>query len=406
MRIVHVTTALATGGAQMMMAKLLEADGGRHSQMVVSLQPGGGLWGRVAATGVELHHLGLAPGRLSLKAVARLRQLLRRWRPDLVHGWMYHGNLAGLAGARLAYPGLPVLWNIRHSLHDLGLEKPATRRVIRIGAPLSRLAAALVYNSSLSAAQHRGHGYGARHVEVVPNGFDTDLFRPDAAAGAALRQELGLGPATALVGLVARYHPMKDHGTMLRAAARLLAAGADFRLVLVGPGMTADNGDLVRLIGEQGLGRHVALLGERSDMPRLVAGLDIATLCSAWGEGFPNVLGEAMAAGVPCVATAIGDCRPLLEGVGEVVAPQDPEALAGALGVLLRLSGAERRARGLSGRERILRDYALAAIVRRYDRLYEAVAAPPADRRRAPAESGSGRRGLLDERRPARHHPR
>ena len=337
MRIAHIVPALVTGGAQMMLAKLLEAGGYQNAQLVVALRAGGGLWRRVAATGVELHDLGLAPGRPSLKALWRLAGLLRRWQPDLVHGWMYHGNLAALAGARLADRHLPVLWNIRHSLHDLALEKPGTRRVIQAGAPLSRFAAGIVYNAAVSAGQHEACGYARARSEVIPNGFDTELFRPDPAAGGRLRAELGVGPSTVIVGHVARHHPMKDHGLLIEAAGSLVAKGLDVCLVMLGEGVTAGNAELTAAVHKAGLGERVALLGERKDVPEIVPALDVAVLCSAWGEGFPNVLGEAMACGVPCLATDVGDCRSLLAGIGEVVPPRDAGALAAGLERLVRL---------------------------------------------------------------------
>ena len=140
----------------------------------------------MVATGARVEHLGLTPGQLSPSAIWRLARLLRDWRTDIVHGWMYHGNLAALLGGGLGIRRRPVIWNIRHSVHDLAAEKPATRRVIWMGAPMSYCASQIVYNSALSAEQHRALGY-AKRAEVIPNGFDTDRFRPDPIARAAVR---------------------------------------------------------------------------------------------------------------------------------------------------------------------------------------------------------------------------
>lgn len=376
MRVVHILPALLTGGAQMMLVKLLEtARGGETEQLVVALSPGGGLWGRAAATGAEVRDLGLRPGELSLKALGRLAMTLRRWRPDVVHGWMYHGNLAALLAARLSGRRLPVLWNVRHSLHDPALEKRATRLVIKAGAPLSHLTDAIVYNSSVSMEQHQAHGY-ARRGEVIPNGFDAERFRPEPLAAGRLRETLGLGPERRLIGLVARYHPMKDHANLITAAGRLLTQGLDPHLVLLGEGVTAANGELAGLIAAQGLEGRASLLGERPDVAQLVPALDALVLCSAWGEGFPNVLGEAMACGIPCVATDVGDCRALLAGIGAVVPPRNSEALAAALARTLRLPASRRAQLAAAGRERIEREFSLAAIADRYGRLYERLAGP------------------------------
>lgn len=372
MRIAHVTPALVTGGAQMMLAKLLEAGTDPADQLVIALRPGGGLWERVAATGARVEHLGLAAGELNPLALWHLAGLLRAWRPELVHGWMYHGNLAALLAAAMTGRRLSVIWNIRHSLHDLAAEKPATRCVIRIGAPLSRYAAAIVYNSAVGAAQHRACGYGAS-AEIIPNGFDIARFRPDARKRAAVRAELGLTEASILVGMIARDHPMKDHASLLQALADIRASGLDLHLVLAGEGMDVANGRLAGLVRRAGLEGRVHPLGERADIPDLTAALDIAVLSSAWGEGFPNALGEAMACAVPCVATDVGDCRAILAGHGTIVPARDPAALAAAIRCLALLPAHDRAELGAIARRRVVAEYSLPAIATRYHNLYERV---------------------------------
>lgn len=353
-----------------MLAKLLEAGAGGPEQLVVSLRPEGGLRARIEATGAELVDLGLSPGEISPKALVDLARRLRRWRPDLVHGWMYHGNLAAMLAGWLAGRRPPIIWNIRHSLHDLGHEKRGTRAVIRVGARLSPFASTVIYNAYVSARQHEALGYASGRAEIIPNGFDTGLFRPEPEVRAAWRARLGVSPSTLLVGHVARYHPMKDHASLIRAAGQLAAKGVDLFLVMVGEGVTPQNEELASVVASAGLAKRVALLGERSDIPEIVPAFDLAVLCSAWGEGFPNVLGEAMACGVPCVATDVGDCGHLLTVGGTLVPGCDPEALAAAMEHLLRLPEDRRRDIGAAGRERVEREFALSAIAQRYTTLY------------------------------------
>lgn len=353
-----------------MLAKLLEAGAGGSEQLVVSLRPEGGLRARIEATGAELVDLGLSPGEISPKALVELARRLRRWRPDLVHGWMYHGNLAAMLAGWLVGRRPPIIWNIRHSLHDLGHEKRGTRAVIRVGARLSPFASTVIYNAHVSARQHEALGYAGSRAEIIPNGFDTSLFRPQPEVRAVWRARLGVSPSTLLVGHVARHHPMKDHASLIRAAGQLAAKGVDLFLVMVGEGVTPQNQELAGVVASAGLAKRVALLGERSDIPGIVPAFDLAVLCSAWGEGFPNVLGEAMACGVPCVATDVGDCGHLLTVGGTLVPVRDPEALAAAMEHLLRLPEDRRREIGAAGRERIEREFALAAIARRYTTLY------------------------------------
>ena len=216
---------------------------------------------------------------------------------------------------------------------------------------------------------------------VIPNGFDGTRFRPRAVAKAGLRKELGVDPARSVIGMVARGHPMKDPGNLVRAVALLQARGHPVHLVIVGSGLDESNLDLVKLVRECGLGAQVSLLGARTDVPALVAGFDVAALSSAWGEGFPNVLGEAMASGVPCVATDVGDCSWVIGPHGVIVPPRHSEALANALGRLLDLGPDARQQLGLAARARILQHFSLQEVVAQYETLHLRVSAAHGPRR-------------------------
>lgn len=370
MRIAHVITALVTGGAQSMLVKLIEAGRGSHEEIVVSLVPGGGLWDQVAGTGASVFDLGMAPGRPSATALWRLGGLLRELRPDLIHGWMYHSNIAALLAARAMPRRTPVLWNIRHSLHDLAVEKRGTKYIIRAGAWLSPLTSGIVFNSSLSAEQHRAFGYCGRCIKVIPNGFDVARFRPDEATRRRVREQLGVDSGAFLIGHIARHHPMKDHEMLLAAARTLLDRGENAVIVMAGEGIEESNSCLQQEIATAGMAHNVLLLGERKDMPELMAALDVLVLCSAWGEGFPNVLGEAMATAVPCIATDVGDCSRLLHGLSDAVPVGDVRRLAERLAHLIATPAAERSALGQFGRERVIQQYTMSAIAQQYYRLY------------------------------------
>jgi glycosyltransferase involved in cell wall biosynthesis len=374
-RICHIITGLNTGGAERMLLKLLSGmDRRRFETLVVSLLDRGTLGDDIEALGIPLTTLNLPRGLPHPAGLANLARTVRRFRPRIVQGWMYHGNLAALLAARLAPERPAVLWNVRHSLYALDHEKPLTRRLIRLAVPLSGMPRAIVYNSATSAGQHERLGFRADRRVLLPNGFDCAAFAPDPEARARWREAHGYADGTPVIGLAARYHPMKDHGNFLKAAQILAARRNDVRFVLAGTGTDESNGELATLIGELGLGDRVRLLGETRDMPALFRGLDIAALASAWGEAFPNVLGEAMASGLPCAATDVGDAAGIVGDTGRIVPPRDPAALAGAFKELIEL-GPEGRARlGERARFRVLARYALPEIVARYEDLYSRVA--------------------------------
>jgi glycosyltransferase involved in cell wall biosynthesis len=373
-RVCHVITGLFTGGAEMMLHKLLTAGGGDPERtVVVSLMGLGVIGPRLQEAGFQVHTLGMQRSLPSPRGFLALRRLLITFRPDVVQGWMYHGNMAALLATRVSGLRVPVAWNVRQTVYRLADNSPTTATLIRAGALLSRHAGAIIYNSRPSSEHHGALGYDMRRMHVIPNGFDLGRFRPDAAARESMRVELALAPDTKLLGMIARYDPMKDFPTMLQAMSRVVARVPDARLVLAGRDVTADNAELGAHIRNNNLEAHVRLLGEVADTPRLMSALDVLCSSSAWGEGFPNVLGEAMACGVPCVATDVGDSADIIGDTGIAVPPRDPAALGDAVMRLLAMPNDDRQALGAAARARVTQRYALADVAARYDELYEAL---------------------------------
>lgn len=378
--ILHVTTGLNTGGAEMMLYKLLAAhDLTRFAPAVVSLADRGTIGPRIEALGIPVYCLHLMQdahllGRAELaKAVARAGRdfaaYVRQWSPRLIQGWMYHGNLAASAASYFIPHRVPVAWNIKQSLYDLSAEKPFTQLAVRIGARISLQPQVILYNSVTGAEHHERHGFAAAKRLVIADGFDSERFRPQPDAHRWLCSELGVPADSILIGLIARYHDMKDHPNLVEAARRLIPQAANVHFVLAGRDVTPDNAVLHRQIVEAEVTNHIHLLGERSDVPRLMAGLDILA-SSSWSEAFPNVIGEAMSCGVPCVVTDVGDSAVMIQDTGLVVPPRDPKGLAAALATLISTGPEYRLHLGRKARQRVLDVYSLPEIVREYEMLY------------------------------------
>ncbi len=221
-------------------------------------------------------------------------------------------------------------------------------------------------------AAKQGHarlGYDINKMQVIPNGFDMELFMPDPQARRSVRYELGLPPETVLLGMVGRFHPDKDHLSFIQAAKRLHARQQEVHFVLCGHDVTWQNPQLRDWIETAGLQGHCHLLSRRDDVPRLTAAFDIATLSSS-GEGFPNVVGEAMACAVPCVVTDVGDAAFMVGETGSIVPPHHPQALADAWAKMVELGDEQRRAHGHVARMRVQQLFSLPSIVTRYEQLY------------------------------------
>ena len=375
-RIVHLITGLELGGAEMMLYALVRATERSWAEpVVVSLSAPGPLQPQIEALGVQVHSLASPDDPSRLRGLSRLPRLLRALKPDLVQTWMYHADLIGGLATRLLTTA-PVVWGLHNSNLDPRTTKWTTRATVWSCARLSRLVPRRILSCSQAAMRvHVALGYDAARMVVIPNGFDTERFRPDPSHYAAVRQELGLAPAATLIGLVARLHPQKDHGNFIAAAGLVARRRPLAHFVLIGTDVVADNPDLGAQIQATGTPERFHLLGARADLPRLTAAFDIGVTASAYGEAFPLVVGEAMACGVPCVVTDVGDSALMVADTGRVVPPRDPAALAAAIESLLDLPDGERRMIGTAARARICAEYALPVIAQRYHRLYDSLLA-------------------------------
>lgn len=368
-RIAHIITGLGLGGAERMLCEILgkQVDS-EFKPSVISLSGEGGYGERIRALGVPVYGMKMQPRVPDPLAILRLRRLIRKGDPLVVHAWMYHAGLAAMLSAQ----GRPVVLAVRHALHDWEGESRQTRLVIRILARASRRAARIVYNSEVSRLQHEQLGYVKRGATVIPNGFDCTALCPRPEVRVRVRQALGVPPDAVVIGHVGRFHPVKDHGLLLSAFATIAYQRPDIFLLMAGSRVDAANKDLMGRVKALDLGKRVRLLGERDDIPDLISAFDVLVNCSR-SEAFPNVLGEAMACGVPCIATDTGDSSRVIGDTGIIVPPRDPEALAVAIRLFTEMDPRERARLGARARERIERKFGLSAVAAAYSDLYHEV---------------------------------
>ncbi len=372
-RVAHVITGLEVGGAEMMLYKLLSGiDRSRFESRVLSLTGHGPIGARIEALGIPVVVLGALGVFSAARAAARLARELRGFRPDVVQTWLYHADLFGLF-AKVWGVAPKLCWNLRCSDLGPGDAPPLTRVLARCLGMASRAPDIVIVNSQAGRLAHERIGYRPRRWEVIYNGFDAARFVPDPSARPALQESLNIPAQAPVIGMVARFDPMKDIDNFLHAVALLRTDRPAVHFILVGRGFGTDNRALVGTINHLRLAGQVHLLGECQDVPRIMAGFDIATLSSR-SEGFPNVLGEAMACEVPCVATDVGDARELIGNTGYIVPARNPPALAQAWREATDMSPMRRRAMGEAARRRIAEHYSLDAAVTRYEVLYEELA--------------------------------
>lgn len=372
MKLVYIVAGLNAGGAEGFLVKLSRELLRGHVIEVISLSGEGVLAGQLRDMGVAVTALGMRPGRFSLPKFLRLVALLKNRKPDLVHAWMYHAAVIGGLAARVArVPRL--IWSIHQSNLSRRANKLSTLAVVRLAALMSGVIPdRIVYVAKSARNVHERIGFSQTKGMVVHNGFDVAKFHPDPNARADVRAALGVGDDVPLIGVIARFDVQKGHAIFVATAAKLRDLVPEAHFVLAGKDVDGHNAVLAGWMNEAAIADRVFLLGHRTDINRLMASLDVLLLPSV-GEAFPNVVGEAMACGVSCVATDVGDAALLIGDTGFVSPPQDAVSLSDRIASLLWLPRAEREALGRRARQRIEQDFQLGAVVRKYDELYASV---------------------------------
>jgi glycosyltransferase involved in cell wall biosynthesis len=365
--VVHLITTLTQGGAERVLSQVVlrpdEAPDERH--VVVSLADGGMFADELTAAGVEVRGLGMRPGRDVVRGTLRLAALLREVNPTLVVSWMYHACLLDLLARPFAGRArhARMVWFLQGSLHSLVGLPWHTRLTVRTLARLSRIPEHIAVNSRVGRRHHIRAGYRPRRWLLLPNGCDTQRFRPDTDDRASVRAELDIAEGAIVAITVARVHPQKDHTTLVDALRSVHEDHPEVELLLVGTGTEP-------LSTEGAPGLRIHGLGERHDVDRLYRAADLI-VSSSLTEGLPNALLEGMATGLVPIVTDVGDCRAVVAASGRVVAPGDAAQLAAALNEVVS-AGPDARARlGRLARQRVMDHYASVLARREYRALWD-----------------------------------
>lgn len=375
--VAHIITGLSRGGAENVLYRLIEAQPEPSQHAVVSLTDEGVFGERLRALGVKVRCLDLHRGSVpSPIAIWRLSRWLRQLRPAVVQTWMYHADLLGGLAARMA--GIPVCWGLRHSSLAPEQNKRLTLRVAKCNARLSRWLPSRIVSCSVRATEgHRALGYADKFL-VIPNGLNLTRFAPvDAARRRAIRHGLGLPERSRVIGHLGRSHPQKDHKTLLTVFSRVAEKRSDTHMLLAGLDLEHGRSYLDGLLARTEttrLASRITALGQRDDVPDLMAAMDVFLLSSSAGEAFPNVVAEAMACGTPCVVTDVGDSVEIVGDTGWTAPPGNAELLADAVLEALGESEEAHAERGQRARRRIGENYSIERMVSAYREAWEAAA--------------------------------
>ena len=337
---------------------------------VATFYPGGSFRRGLEKVGVPVFSLGKRSRWGVFGFLSRLFRLVRRAQPRILHSYLGSANILTV----LLKPLLPttkIVWGVRASNMELARYGFLDGVLYWIECRFSRFADLIIVNSHAGRDYAVAHGFPSNKLVMIPNGIDVERFCPDHKAREEFRKKLGIADTESLIGLVGRIDPMKGHATFLRAAAILINGRQNVRFVCVGEGPENYRRTLLSLTEELGLSNMVTWAEATDHMEAIYNALDVATCCSSYGEGFSNAIGEAMACGIPCVVTDVGDSKRIIGDAGSVVMVDDPRALAEAWRRVLDMGDAERMKLGQRARARITQHFSLERLIEATSRALE-----------------------------------
>jgi glycosyltransferase involved in cell wall biosynthesis len=371
--VLHIITDLDIGGAEKVLTSLVVSSTRSNIRYsVISLKSEGEYAEEIRTSGIDVYSVGMKKSFKDIFLLLKLARLIRIENPDIVQTWMYHADFIGGMIAKLTTRA-KIVWNIRHS--DLGPEvKISTKLTRTLLAKLSGLIPSTIVTCSKKAKEfHVGLGYKSEKFIYIPNGINLQQYKKDRDDGIAIRKKIDIKASEIALGVIARFHPQKDHRNFISAANKIAAYYPKIHFVLCGNKMDLNNDELTSWIGKEYLDRF-HLLGKRTDMPQIMSSLDILVSSSSHGEAFPNVVAEAMANEVPCVVTDVGDSAEVVGDTGIVVSPSNPLALEKGISAMIdKILNTDEKL-GQVARKRVIDLFSLKAMKDNYEDLYSTIA--------------------------------
>lgn len=365
-KIIHIIVGLNNGGAEMMLYKLLKyIDKDKYEYSVISMMDKGIMGERIEQLGIAVHCLNMKKGIPSIIAIIKTLKICRN--ADIIQTWMYHADLLGFIVSKILWK--KIIWGIHHSNLEKDKNKRKTLMIVKVNSYLSKWVDKIISCSINAKKNHIKYGYYKEKITVIPNGFELDKFKYIENSKKILQKEFPILKDKLIFSLVARYEILKDHKNCLEAMKILKKTYIkNFILLLCGTNINKNNLELMKLIKENKIEDNVLLLDRRDDIPLIMSATDIY-ISSSSGEGFPNVIGEAMSCETPCVVTNVGDSAYIVGNTGEVVERQNPIELAEK--IIKFIEKKEYLLNRKKCRERIIENFEIKKIVKKYERLYE-----------------------------------
>jgi len=368
MKIIHIITGLNDGGAEHTLYKICKYDTA-NNHFVISLTGPGKYYSLLKKIKIKVYYL--SANFFSIHKFYNLIKLIRLLKPDIIQTWLVHADLIGSIAAKLAGFNR-IIWNIRYSNFKIGKAKFFTIIIVKLLSKLSFLIpVSIVINSKRAKTIYETQGYDKEKLHYIPNGYDLSILKPNNLKKINFKKKYHFNKKVPLIGNIARFDPKKDHTNLIKALSLVRSKNLNFFCIFIGSGIDNDNKILVSEIKKLNLSKNIKLIGKYDNIVEAMNGIDIYVQSSSYGEGFPNVVAEAMSCGTPCIVTDVGDAALISDKSGWVVPPSNPVKLANAIEkALIEIGNARHKKRSVKARSIIKSKFDIKNMINLYDKLW------------------------------------
>lgn len=368
LKIVHIIVDLNIGGAETMLFKLLKnVNRSLYDIEVISMMDEGVFGPKIRELGIPVHTLEMKKGFINPFSIRKARFLVKD--AHIIQTWMYHADLLGFI-IKNRPSKQKLIWGIRHSNLDKNKNKKTLLMIAKLNSFLSKRTDSIISCSENAVKIHKEFGYNSDNMITIPNGFELDKFYKQQDAKKSLTSELDLPVNKPLIVHIGRWSPQKDYPNLIKSIKLIQQKNMEVNFLLCGMGIDKTNKELINLLKENKVEKNIMLIGRREDIPRILSAGD-GLVSSSLGEGFSNVIGEAMACETPCIVTDIGDSAYIVGQSGIVVPPQNSELLSKAVLDFLNKTKEEKEEMGKKARERVIEEFEITKVARKFEEQYE-----------------------------------
>jgi glycosyltransferase involved in cell wall biosynthesis len=361
-KVLFLIRSLNVGGAERQLLTLLQTiDRTRFEPVVVTFYAEGLLIPEFVDHKIQVRSAGKKDRWDVIPFLYRLIQIIRAEKPDVINTYLVAANILTILLKPFLLPARIVI-SIRHSFVRNEDYDRLTTFLYSLENKIAGWSDLIIINSFIGAELAKKRGIPAGKMVVIPNGIDVEKFHPDTSTREKSKQKYGLPENGIVIGIIGRIDPIKGHKTFLKAAEIIDQIMPGTRYLIVGNGEIQLEKDLTSFSETLCLKDKVYWIPTQKDLLAVYNALDIC-VSSSIGEGFPNVIAEAMACGIPCVVTDVGDSARIVGQTGEIVPKENAHKLADAILLLAKKGVEERQELGRKARERIIEMFSVEKMV-------------------------------------------